>query len=266
MAGSSKVKAKKWAALVLAGSRPGGDPLAEHFGAKAKALIDFSGQPMLARVVAALNASTDVGSILVIAQDTAPLLEAIGQGGGAAVSTSGGGISASILALAGTTNLPFPILVTTADHPLLTPEIITEFLNGAGDADVAIGMVERETLRALYPENRRTWLKFSDGHWSGANLFALQSESCVAALELWANAEQDRKTAWKLFLHFGPWLALRALTRTIGLGDGLIRAGKKLGLKAKLVPLSQAEAAIDVDKPDDHRLAIEIWSKKSGQL
>ena len=89
----------------------------------------------------------------------------------------------------------------------------------------------------------------------------------VTRRQLEARAEQDRKTVWKLFLHFGPWLALRALTRTIGLGDALQRAGTRLGLKARLVPLSQAEAAIDVDKPDDHAQALDIWKarKASGQ-
>lgn len=267
MTGPEDGTESKWSALVLAGSRPSGDPLAEHFGAEAKALIDFAGKPMLAHVVTTLNATPQVARVVVIAQQIVPLEAAVAQGGGAELRTSGGGISTSIAALAGSDTLPFPILVTTADHPLLMPEMIDEFLRGAGDADVAVGMVERATMLARYPQNRRTWLKFSDGHWSGANLFALQSERCLPALELWARAEQDRKTAWKLFLHFGPWLALRALTRTIGLADALRRAGKRLGLSAKLVPLSQAEAAIDVDKPDDHAQALEIWEarKTSGQ-
>jgi len=55
---------------------------------------------------------------------------------------------------------------------------------------------------------------------------------------------------------------LRALTRTIGLGAALGRAGKRLGLLARLVPLSDAEAAIDVDKPSDHAQAEEILAKR----
>lgn len=259
---------RRLSALVLAGSRPKGDALAEHFGVSAKALIDFDGQPMLSHVLAALHATPEIARIVVIAQDIARLEPAVALGGGAVLLESGGGISGSIAALAGSSDLPFPILVTTADHPLLEPALLSGFILGAGDADVAVGMVEKQVLVAHYPQNRRTWLKFADGYWSGANLFALQSDRCMAALDLWARAEQDRKTAWKLFLHFGPWLALRALTRTIGLADALDRAGKRLGLKARLVPLDTPEAAIDVDKPDDHRQALEIWYKRraSDQL
>lgn len=250
-----------WTALVLAGNRPKGDALAAQFGVVAKALIDFAGSPMLSRVVAALHETPEIGRVVVMAQDTALLEEAVALGGGATLVTSGAGISNSIANAVGT-DLPFPILVTTADHPLLEPATISAFLNGAGDADVAVGMVEKAVLASRYPENRRTWLKFSDGHWSGANLFALRTAKCLPALELWARAEQDRKTVWKLFLHFGPWLAFRALTRTIGLCDALARAGKRLDLKAKLVALDAAEAAIDVDKPDDYDQALEIWQHR----
>ena len=45
------------AAIVLAGSRPGGDPFATAQGAAHKALIEVGGEPMLARVIAALAAA-----------------------------------------------------------------------------------------------------------------------------------------------------------------------------------------------------------------
>lgn len=43
------------AAVILAGSRPGGDPFATAQGAGHKALIEVGGEAMLARVIAALN-------------------------------------------------------------------------------------------------------------------------------------------------------------------------------------------------------------------
>jgi hypothetical protein len=149
---------------------------------------------------------------------------------------------------------------------LLTAEMVRHFLGHSGTDDLSVGMVEKQVMLAAYPGNKRTWLKFSDGHWSGANLFALRAPATRAALELWAAAEQDRKTAWKLFLHFGPWLALRALTRTIGLADALRRAGRRLGLTTRLVPMPQAEAAIDVDKPGDHTDAEAILAKRANIL
>lgn len=251
-----------WTAVVLAGQRPGPDPLATHFGLTYKALLPVGGVPMVARVVETLSRVPSVGRIVILTQAPDAIVPALPKGVPVDFAESGAGISTSILAIAGTDKAPFPIFLTTADHPLLTVGMIEEFLGGIGDADLGIGMVERATMLAAYPDNKRTWLRFADGHWSGANLFAFSSGRVRAALELWSAAERDRKTAWKLFLHFGPWLAFRALTRTIGLGDALGKAGKRLGLSARLVPITDAEAAIDVDKPSDHAQAEEILARR----
>ncbi len=255
----------KWTAVVLAGQRPGPDPLATHFGLTYKALLPVGGVPMVARVVQTLAATPSVGQIVILTQAPGAIAPVLLKDVPVAFAESGAGISTSILAIAGTDKAPFPIFLTTADHPLLTADMVEEFLSGIKDADLGIGMVERATMLAAYPDNKRTWLRFSDGHWSGANLFAFSSDRVRAALQLWSAAEQDRKTAWKLFLHFGPWLAFRALTRTIGLGAALEKAGKRLGLSARLVPISDAEAAIDVDKPSDHALA-EMILERRGEL
>lgn len=254
----------QWTAIVLAGQRPGVDPLAAHFGQEFKARVPVGGKPMLARVLDSLRAEQSVARIVVLAQDPR-VLDGI-DANGTQFLASGQGISSSIRAVAGTPAAPWPVLVTTADHPLLTSGMVATFLAGAQGCDLAVGMVERAVLLARYPDNRRTWLKFRDGWWSGANLFALATPECAVALDLWAGAEQDRKQAWKLFRHFGLGLALRALTRSIGLADGLARAGRRLGLDARLVALPQPEAAIDVDKPTDHALAEAILAAREAGL
>ncbi len=252
---------KAWTAVILAGQRPGTDALAAAFGETWKALVPFCGEPMVTHVVRTLNASERFSRIIVLAQEPEVLRKAVDAGGGAELAESGAGISTSILKqIDATGDAIWPLFVTTADHPLLTVAMIDTFLRNADGAGLAVGMVERAVMQAAYPENRRTWLKFRDGHWSGANLFALGDPAAKAALTLWSAAEQDRKTAWKLFLHFGPWLAFRALTRTIGLGEGLARVGQRMGFSARLVPMPQAEAAIDVDKVSDHEQASTIFA------
>ena len=256
-----------WTAIVLAGQRPGVDPMAAHFGVAWKALVPVGCEPMVTHVVRTLSRVADIGKIVVLSQETEALSAAVAIGGTADIVASSDGISVSILRHAGTPIAPWPVLVTTADHPLLTPDMVHHFIAQAeaSGGDVAVAMVERATMLAAYPGNKRTWLRFSDGAWSGANLFALRSDRARGALELWAEAEQDRKKAWKLFLHFGPLLALRAITRTIGLATALGKAGKRLGLSAHLVPMPMAEAAIDVDKVSDHVLAEQIFQTRLDQ-
>ena len=255
----------QWTCLILAGQRPGVDLVADHFGQRLKALVPINGEPMLTKVVRTANASVHIGKIIVLAQDVGALQTAADAGGPVTLVQSADGISLSIKKQLEALGFGSPILVTTADHPLLTVQMLDEFLTKAG-GDIAVAMVEQKVMLAQFPDAKRTWLRFSDGAWSGANLFALMSPKSVAALDLWAAAEQDRKQAWKLFLHFGFRLALRAFTRTIGLNAALNRAGKRLGLDARLVAMSDPVAAIDVDKISDHILAEMILAQRTRSV
>lgn len=253
-----------WTAIVLAGHRPGGDPLARQFGETYKGRIRVNGQPMIGHVVSTLAAEPRIGRILILAQEPEAVLAGdldwIAGHPKVALAASDGGISRSVGAIAGGPAAPWPVLVTTADHPLLATRDVAQLIDAVGDADLAIGMVERSVLLGRYPENRRTWLRFSDGAFTGANLFALRTARVKAALDLWATVEQERKVAHRLVRRFGLWLAIRALTRTISLGGALAKGGKRLGLAARPVLLDNPEAGIDVDKPEDYALVETIMA------
>jgi CTP:molybdopterin cytidylyltransferase MocA len=252
----------------LAGRRPGEDRFAGAHNVAAKALIPVGGEPMLGRVARTLLDSPSVGRIVVLSQQAEALL----TGGLAwmadepriATAEAGDGISASVAAVAGSAAAPYPVLATTADHPLLTPEMIEAFIAGAAGADAAFAMVERRTVESVHPGTRRTWLKAADGHYSGANLFAFMTVRSRSGIESWARAEKDRKRALRLLSYLGPAIFLRAVTRTISLDAAAEWAGRKAGVRLKAVPLPFAEAAIDVDKPADLELAERILAARAG--
>ncbi len=248
----------RWSAILLAGQRPGENQLAADFGVALKPLIPVVGQTMVARVVATLGTCPDVGRILVLSQSPEAIAAALPDDPAISVRASGDGIARSVAAFAGGPDAPWPVLVTTADHVLLTPETVADFLAQAEDCDVAFAMVERRTVLARFPRTRRTWLRFAGGAYTGANLFALNRPASAAALAVWSEIEADRKKGWRLLARFGPMLLIRALTRTISLQAALERAGARLGLVVKPVVLGDARAAVDVDKPADHALATAV--------
>jgi hypothetical protein len=151
--------------------------------------------------------------------------------------------------------------VTTADNALLTPARIETFLSNVGKSVIAVGVSERSSVEAMYPKARRTWLKFRDGEFSGANLFALSSPTCVSVLDHWSAIESDRKKGWKLIASFGPWLFLQVALLRLTFAVAIDRAGMKLGCTAKPIVLD-AEASIDVDKIDDYALVAEILASR----
>ena len=249
-------------AIVLAGSRPGPDPLLTGTGVSTKALLPIAGRAMLVHVVKALRASPEVGAITILAQKSAELAAEPGLVGLADLhfADSGQGISRSLAAA-----IPpgdDPLLVTTADNVLLTPTMVAEFLTGAADSDVAVAMVERGTLLAHYPQSKRTWLKFRGGWWSGANMFRLRGRRVLPLLDFWGRIERDRKKGLKIIAAFGPWLLIGALLRLFTIQQGVSRAGLRFGLQAKVVPMSEPEACIDADKPADIELIEAIFAAR----
>jgi CTP:molybdopterin cytidylyltransferase MocA len=250
-------------AIVLAGSRPGPDPLLTGSGVSTKALLPVAGQAMLVHVVRALRGSPLVGPITVLAQHSAKLAAEpqLAEFADLHFVDSGQGISSSLAAA-----LPpgdAPVLVTTADNVLLTASMIGEFLTGAAASDIAVAMVERDVLLARHPQSKRTWLKFRGGWWSGANLFRLRGRRVLPLLDFWGRIERDRKKGLKIIAAFGPWLLIAALLRLLTIQQGVARAGRRFGLKAMVVPISEAEACIDADKPADIALIEQIMASRT---
>ncbi|APZ99017.1 4-diphosphocytidyl-2C-methyl-D-erythritol synthase [Sphingopyxis sp. QXT-31] len=251
-------------AIVMAGSRPGPDPLLSGTNVSTKALLPIAGRPMLVHVVTSLRACPRVGPITILAQNSTELAAEPGLAGLADLhfSDSGQGISSSLAAA-----LPpgdDPVLVTTADNVLLTPAMIAEFLDGAEGSDVAVAMVERDVLLARYPESKRTWLKFRGGCWSGANMFRLRGRRVLPLLDFWGRIERDRKKGLKIVAAFGPWLLIGALLRMFTIQQGVARAGLRFGLNATVVPMSDPEACIDADKPVDIELIEKIMADRAA--
>lgn len=250
----------RWTAIVLAGERPGGDPLAAHFKVSSKALIPVAGETMLRRVVNTLLAAPPIERIIVLAQDTeclfsAPDLRWMSDEPRIVAMQSGSTISGSILNTLDRSDVAFPVLITTADNCLLTPQILGSFLDAAEGVELAVGAVARNTLERDYGGCQRSWLRFSDGDYTGANLFALRSQAVANALVFWERVEADRKKLWKIAARFGPRLLLNVLLRRLSFADAVTRGGGRLGVAARPVILAHGRAGIDVDKLSDHALA-----------
>lgn len=245
----------KHTAIVLAGQRPGTDPLAAHFGCATKALIPLAGEPMLLRPVRALLASPGIQRVIVLGQQRDLLAQALDGIERIEVRESRGTIAETVLAVCADPATPWPLLVTTADHALLDPAMIGQFIQGAKDADIALGVVERSPLERRLPQTKRTWVALGREAVTGANLFVLASPNVASGVELWRSVEQDRKKAWRLIALLGPfWLGM-AMMRMVGLDDLMARLGSRLALRIRAVRLTDPLAGVDVDSVADHALA-----------
>lgn len=242
-------------ALVLAGSRPGGDPLARHAGVSHKALIEIGGRTMIERVVGALAAVPQVARI-VVAIDRADVLASLPGLRAprctkpvvtiAAAATPSTSVAAA-LAAEGT-----PLLVTTADHALLAPQWLEAFLAACpADADVVAALARKETVLARAPGTVRTYLRFADGEFSGCNLFLFQHPAAERVVRLWRGLEAQRKAPLRMMLALGLKTALRYRLGRLRLDEAVARLEALSAARIRVVELADGRAAIDVDKPAD---------------
>jgi len=256
-------------ALVLAGARTDRDPVAQFAGISNKVLAKVDGEPMVSRVLQTLEKSHTVGKRILCGpswetvQDT-PFLGALIESGEVQWVEPQGGPSLSVGSFLNEHPQEFPILVTTADHALLTAEMVDYFLGEAQQvgADVAVGLVPYSLVAASYPHSKRTVTRFSGGGFCGSNLFVLFTPKAMRIVEFWSHIERERKHPLRLIRTLGGVVLVRYVLGWLSLSDALARLGRRLDLRVKEILLPFPEAAIDVDNPDDLALAEKILVKR----
>ncbi len=256
---------EKFTAVVLAGDRGPDDPLLAHCGVPAKAMIPIAGIPMISRVVAALMATETVGEILLCGPpptvvEQLPTLQRQLQEPVVSWMASDRTPSRSAQRALERLDPETKVLLTTADHALLQPEMAAYFCRQAVKSrrDLAIGFEDYRLLRQSYPESRRTVTRLRDGEFCSCNLFAFLTPQSRQAAVFWQQVEQERKKPLRLLRLCGWGTVLSFLLGRLTLERALEKLAGKAGLTAGAVMMPFSTAAIDVDKLEDLELARRI--------
>lgn len=271
MSGELNPAAQQFAAVVLAADRTGKDPITQHSGAACKAFAPVAGVPMIIRVLDTLQACDLISTIILcgppesLHEHCPELKQRIASG---RVTWLPNLDSPSRSAEHGLNHIPpdTPVLVTTADHALLTPAIVRDFLRHAATTpcDAAVGAVSETALSAAFPGCKRTIIRLRDGGFRGCNLYAFNQRG-RALVRFWRQAEDLRKLPWRLI---GKVLGLKTvflyLIGQLTSQQGLAAVSEKSGVNIRLVMLDDARAGIDVDKVQDLMLAESVLSRKSS--
>ena len=261
--------ASKYTAIVLAADRGPDDPVARAAGAPCKSMTPVNGTPMVLRVLDALSASGEIGAQILCGPprailDSAPDLKSRIQS--SKVEWTANRQTPSTSAYHAMQSVPeqTPVLVTTADHALLSVPMIDYFCTQARSTgcDVVAGVARHEVVIQAYPQTRRTATSLQDGAYCGCNLFAFLTPRARRAADFWRQVEAQRKKPLRIIRVMGLAAVLRYLAGRLSLADALERISDRLGFSAGAVTMPFAEAAIDVDSPEDLRLVEEIVAKR----
>lgn len=246
--------------LILAGSRDGErDPLARLGNVSHKALLPIQGVPMIERVLRTLEQVPEIGKIWISIEQP----DLLGHLRNRATLLKAAPSPSESVAQALET-IGMPCLVTTADHALLCPAWVTEFIRNSQKtgADLTAGIALKETIQRDVPQTQRTYIRLSDIHFSGCNLFWMATPRSGAVVALWQRLQKYRKQPLRMAMILGLSTILRVLTRTFSSDLLEQRIQALTGARVRLVPLSDGRAAVDVDKPADAALVEQLLSQE----
>jgi GTP:adenosylcobinamide-phosphate guanylyltransferase len=246
-------------ALILAGGESS-DGLSKLSNEPYEALIGIAGKPMVTFVAEALAKSQLVQRIFIIgpaielSRCDFPENSTIVQGGQSLQETIKLGMSA--------VNQEEKVLVVTCDIPLLTEPAIKHFLESCQrvDADLYYPVIEKKISERDYPGNKRTYVKFKEGLFTGGNIFLVNPRIVPSGLQQANYLFENRKNPLKLCQFLGITFVLRFFFGQLSLQAVAERASKLLQIRGAVIQSPFAEVGMDVDKPSDLELVRNTFS------
>jgi GTP:adenosylcobinamide-phosphate guanylyltransferase len=252
------------AILVLAGRRSAlTDPLAARAGVSHKAMVPVAGEAMVGRVLRIAEAAYPEAHLYVSIDDVAsiaaePTVARLTASRRLTAVGAEPNIVDSVVAASRVAG--FPLLITTADNVLMTPEgmraIHDEGLRGGAEA-IAM-MAERRDILAAHPDGQRRFYAFRGGAYSNCNLFWLGSDKALKAAEGFRLGGQFAKHKSRAVMALGLATLVLYGSRLITL-EGMFRHfSRRLGVRIRPLVTPDGRLAIDVDNERTHRVAEEL--------
>lgn len=256
--------------LVLAGRRNAAlDPLAEKFGVSHKCLVPVLGEAMISRVLRIVDEAFPDAPIFVSIEDfsiiegEAIVKRLVGEGRLIPVDAQEH-IVDSIVMASETTG--FPLIVTTADNVLMTPEALRTLAATAlqDQAHAWAVMARKEDIRAAHPDGQRRFYEFRDGGYSNCNMFWIGSATALKATEAFRHGGQFAKKPERVIKAFGILNLIRFKLGRNTLEEIFGHVSRRFKVRIKPLVLSDGRLAIDVDNERTHGVAEEILSRETA--
>lgn len=243
--------------VVLAGRpRKGTDPLAQRFGVSHKCLIPLAGKPLIAHVLQTAVSHPRIASLAVCIERDGfePVYDVLtrlpGRGTVALIEARDSLADSVHAAVEGWDGA---IIVTTADHALLTGSSIDALLDTLETADIAFALTRREWVEEAHRAGHGHYLRLRDGEFAACDLYGMSGRQALRAIEVFRGDRFDR-SGQRIARATGALGLLRVMLGLETLYGAIARASRRLALKVGAVILGDGSQAIDVD--DDRTYAV----------
>ncbi len=254
--------------LVLAGRRNAAlDPLAERFGVSHKCLVPVAGEAMIGRVLNIVDQAFPDAPIHVSIENfdlikDEPTVARLSREGRLNPVEAQAHIVDSVVAASETTG--FPLLITTADNVLMTPDSLRRMASEGRSRQVhaLVAMARKQDIHATHPEGQRRFYEFADGGFSNCNMFWIASRKALAATEAFRHGGQFAKKPERVIKAFGVLNLVRFRLGLHSLGRMFGFISRRFGVEIRPVVFEgEGRLAIDVDNERTHRVAEEVLAR-----
>jgi GTP:adenosylcobinamide-phosphate guanylyltransferase len=250
-------------AIILAGGES--KQLSQYSPERYEALIKIAGKPMVTFVAHALRSSGQVDRIFVLGP--AEALKACELPENSVVLDGGRTIMETIQIGMDALGHVRPVLVVTADIPLLTPEAVVDFLTqcvSAPSVDLYYPIVSKEVNERGYPGNKRTYVTLKEGIFTGGNIFLVNPAIVPRCLEVAEEIIAQRKNPLRLCKIVGWGFVVKFLLRRLSISEAEKQVSSLLGITGAVILSGYPEVGLDVDKPSDLELVQTAFAAKTN--
>lgn len=249
--------------LVLAGKRDGRlDTLAENAGVSHKCRVPIQGKPLLQWVLEAVRDAWSDNAILVSIHDPEaisdlPIVKELIAAGRLHICQARQGIVESVEEALSVAKDPYPLLITTGDNVLVTPEALREVHQSALDqsADALFAIAKREDIQAVHEKAQRYFYEFSDLAMANCNGYWMGNDTARRAAEPFRGGGQFIKTKGAILNAFGLINLIRFRMRWWRFDQMLEVVSKRFGVKIAAHIFDDGAYAIDVDNQRTYDIA-----------
>ena len=218
-----------------------------------EAEIRVAGRPMIDYVLDALKGASGIDAIILVAPDS------IQRPGILKAPVVGDVLANLVSGINALPSLSGPVLVVTADVPLLTPLMIEHFLRDAPmGVDVVYPIIDKAVAQKKFPDTKRTYVKLRDGTFTGGNMFLINPAKFLEIQNDIKALLEHRKSPIRLARDIGVLILIRLMLGTLSIRAAEKRVGRLLNIQGRALIFPYPEVGVDVDKPQDLALVEQV--------
>ena len=230
-------------ALILAGDR--GE---EGYS---KALLKIKGRFMIEYLIDALKSSNTVKNIYVVGDEV--LREMIKNYYDGYILSNGEMLENIKKGIREIGDYDTPVLICTADIPLVSGEAIRDFVVECENKDIDVGypIIDKSLNDEKYPDVKRTYVKLKEGTFTGGNIVYLNPKVIERATEKAAELIAYRKKPLKMGQVLGVTFLLRLALGVLTIEAVERKVCDMFDIRGRAILTKYPEIGNDVDKIED---------------